>query len=139
MTECVLRFPATLDAYPHALEQLRRELEQWGLRGRSRYHVELVFEEIVTNIIRHSEVEHVEPAVEVALGFDHKAVVMRFHDDGAPFDPREHTVPEKAQSLEEARIGGLGIKLVRHVSTHIDYERTPEARNQLTVTIATDG
>jgi anti-sigma regulatory factor (Ser/Thr protein kinase) len=124
-----------MDGYAQAFEALRRKLEEVGLRGRSRYNVELVFEEIVTNIIRHGEVEHEQPAVEVALGFARDAVVMRFHDDGAPFDPREHAVPDTPGSLEDARIGGLGIKLVRHVSTHIDYERTPEARNRLTVTI----
>lgn len=137
MSDCVLKFPATLAAYAGAFDALRHLLEERGLGGRSRYKVELVFEEIVTNIIRHGEVVHAEPEVEVALGFESEFVKMSFCDDGMPFDPREHAAPNELESIADAPIGGLGIKLVRHASETIDYERTPAQQNRLTVTVAT--
>ena len=135
MNDCVLRFPATLDGFAGASEALRLLLDERGLEGRSRYYVELVFEEIVANIVRHGEAEHLEPEVEVALAFEAAAVVLRFRDDGTPFDPREH-VPDRS-GQEDERLGGFGIKIVRHVSSTVDYERTADAQNCLTVTIAT--
>jgi anti-sigma regulatory factor (Ser/Thr protein kinase) len=135
MSDCVLKFPATLRAYSGAFEALRHLLEERGLRGRGRYNVELIFEEIVTNIIRHGEAIHSEPEVELALGFEPEAVVMSFYDDGVPFDPREHA-PDELGAVPDARVGGLGIKLVRHASKTIDYERTPRQQNRLTVTVA---
>ena len=44
--------------------------------------------------------------------------------------------PIPARSLEEARIGGLGIMMVRRAARAIDYLRTPDERNRLIVTIA---
>ena len=133
----MLKFPATLPAYATAFATLRRTLDAQRLSARRRYYVELVFEEIVSNIIRHGDGGRRDGAVEVAVGFGKEGVVLRFDDDGAPFDPRNHEVPDAA-SLEEARVGGLGLKLVRHASSRIDYERTPQQGNRVTITIAAD-
>ncbi|HYC47811.1 MAG TPA: ATP-binding protein [Burkholderiales bacterium] len=136
MPDCVLRFPATFDAYPRAAEQLREALDRRTLDERPRYRVELVFEEVVTNVIRHSSSRHLSCSIEVDIRFEKDQVVLSFEDDGRPFDPRQYELPPLPQSLEEAGVGGLGIMLVRGASTHIDYERTRENRNHLTVRIA---
>ena len=133
----MLKFPATLPAYATAFATLRRSLDAYPLSARRRYYVELVFEEIVSNIIRHGDGKRRVGAVEVAVGIGEEGVVLRFDDDGAPFDPRDHPVCDAA-SPEEVRVGGLGLALVRHASSRIDYERTPQQGNRLTITIAAD-
>lgn len=135
MGECVLKFPATLAAYERAFGELRCALEAHGVRARGRYNAELVFEEIVTNIIRHGGSDEVHCAVEVCVGFDEEAVTISFYDNGPPFDPRKQALPDLSRSIDEARIGGLGLMLVRKASARIDYERTPQDMNHLTVTI----
>lgn len=136
MGDCVLRFAATLPEYERAFGDLRCALDQHGVHAKGRYNVELVFEEIVTNIIRHGSSDGAQCAIEVALGFDDKVVVVSFHDDGKPFDPLEHADPELPQSVDSARVGGLGLMLVRKAATRMEYERTPQNRNRLIVTIA---
>jgi hypothetical protein len=43
--------------------------------------------------------------------------------------------PVLAGHLDDATVGGLGLMLVRKFG-RIDYERTPQKRNRLTVTIS---
>ena len=136
MADCVLRFPATFEAYAQAAEDLRHALDERDIEERPRYQVELVFEEIVTNIVRHNSSHHLNCSVQVGVDFDPDKVVLTFQDDGRPFDPRTYEVPALPQSLEDASVGGLGIMLVRKASSRIDYERTPQEHNRLTVTIA---
>ena len=134
--DCVLKFPATLLAYERAFGDLRRVLDERGVHAKCRYNVELVFEEIVTNIIRHGGAADGLCSVEVTLGFDGQSVIMGFYDNAPAFDPTNHTVPEMSGSIEAARVGGLGLKLVRKACERMEYERTRQDRNRLIVTIA---
>jgi len=133
--EHILRFPATLAAYEQAFRELRCTLETQGIQPKARYNVELIFEEIVTNIICHGCGDGRQGTINVSVGFDDSAIVMSFCDNGRAFDPRDHR-PAELTSVEEARIGGLGLELVRKASAGIDYRRTPQDENHLTVTVA---
>jgi anti-sigma regulatory factor (Ser/Thr protein kinase) len=127
----LLRFAGTLEGFNEAALALRQLVDQQGLEDGVRYNVELVFEEVATNIVRHGK-----PRGDVALGvsFDDD-VVLTFEDDGIAFDPRERPAPLVPDSIEEAEIGGLGLVLVRKICRRIDYERTSQHRNRLTVVI----
>jgi anti-sigma regulatory factor (Ser/Thr protein kinase) len=128
-----VRFPGTFAGLEVAGSTLRQLLDERQLAGAPRYNVELAFEEIGANIVRHGSPTS---DVEVAIVFTPDETVLQFEDDGVPFDPREHTEPTLPQSLDDALVGGLGIMLVRKVSTRVHYERTPQQRNQLTVAIS---
>ena len=134
--DCTLSFPATFDAYAKAAAELRRALESRGVGPKPRHYAELVFEEVVSNIIRHGCVNQPECTVEVSLGVKPDAIVLDFQDNAPAFDPRGHKVADLPGSLEEAPTGGLGLRLVRKASSRIDYQRTAQNRNHLTITIA---
>ena len=120
-----------------AAAALRDALDRCRVTGRSRYHAELVFEEVVTNVIRHSdrgEGAHVID-IDVSLAGDGRAVVLTFEDDGSPFDPLQRPDPQLPKSIADAPVGGLGILVMRMASTDSRYERTANDRNRLTVTV----
>jgi anti-sigma regulatory factor (Ser/Thr protein kinase) len=129
----VLRFAASLDGFEDGAGTLRQLLDEHGITGRPRYHVELAFEEVAVNIVRHA---HPSGDIEVAVAFEDGVTVLTFEDNGPPFDPRRFPPPPVAESLEEARVGGLGLVLVRQIASRLDYERTPHQRNRLTLAIA---
>src|SRR5687767_5020462 len=129
-----LSFPANFEAYGRAAAELRRVLEERGVKPRPRHYAELVFEEIVSNIIRHGCAGAPECTVEVKLALEDHSIVLDFKDNAKAFDPRTHDVADLPDSLEAAGRGGLGLRLVRKASERIDYERTAD-RNHLTVTI----
>lgn len=134
-----LNFPATMSGFEQAFGTLQVELDRDELNPGTRYSVELVFEEIVANIVRHGsgggEISGVDVAVDVQVGVD--AIVMTFDDGGVPFDPVGRPDPRKPTSIEDTPIGGLGLMMVRKAATAMRYERTPEQRNRLVVTLPT--
>jgi len=107
------------------------------LPGRARYHAELAFEEVVSNIMRYGGAEGRSPDVAIAIAAEPEAIVLTFEDDGAPFDPLSRPAPARPASLDEAPLGGLGLLLLRKTSAHLHYVRTADAKNRLIVTIAT--
>ena len=130
-TQHPLRFPGTTAGFRDAVAALRLILDGRELHPRLRHDIELVFDEVVTNIVNHGR-----PAgdVDVAIRFGEDTTLV-FEDDGVAFDPRAQPAPAPAARREDLRIGGLGIVIVRELSSRLDYERTPEGRNRLTIAI----
>jgi anti-sigma regulatory factor (Ser/Thr protein kinase) len=127
-----LRFRPTLPAFEDAGRALRDVLDARRLGAAVRYNVELVFEEIAVNIIRHGSATD---DVSTTVFFDDDEVVLEFEDDGIRFDPRQWSAPPSPASLEEAAVGGLGLVLVTKVCTRIEYERTSTGHNHVTLAI----
>lgn len=133
----VLQVTATRAGFERGAGELRTVLDASGVTGRPRYQAELVFEEVVLNTIRHGY--HDEGAgrvIDVSIVCRPEAIVMTFEDDAPAFDPREQPAPVLPKSLADAREGGLGLMLVRKLASDVQYERTPDRHNRLTVTIA---
>src|SRR5262245_51389251 len=126
-----LRFSATTKGLDTAVKRLRRILDARPLHPRHRHDVELVFEEVASNIVNYGRPSR---AVVAVLRFGDETV-LTFEDDGIAFDPRTQPPPPAATRPSELRIGGLGLVIVRDLCTRFDYVRTPEARNRLTLAI----
>ena len=115
--------------------RFRAALDFERLEGAARYNTELVFEEIIANIVRHGAQKGREPEVCVRLQARADSIVLIFSDDGVPFDPLGRPDPVIPQSLAEAKIGGFGLMLVRHATSSLDYARTADERNRLTAVV----
>src|SRR5262249_34922652 len=59
-------------------------------------------------------------------------LVARVEDNGRQFDPTRAPPPAPAASLEEAKVGEVGIHLMRSFANGMDYERR-DGRNRLTL------
>jgi serine/threonine-protein kinase RsbW len=129
-------FPGTLAGFESGFARLRSALDLDALSPGVRYKVELVFEEIVANIVRYGAPDGGVVDVRLQLEVDGDSIVLTFDDDGIAFDPRGRPDPPHATSLDDARIGGNGLMLVRRAASTMDYRRTPEDRNVLVVTLA---
>jgi serine/threonine-protein kinase RsbW len=131
-----IRFPGTHEGFAQGFARLRGALDAARLEAAPRYNVELVFEEIVANIVSHGAVDGREPDVRVTLEPYTDSIVLTFDGEGVPFDPRGRSDPVRPRSLEEAKVGGFGLMLVRRAASELDYRRTAEGRNRLTVRVA---
>jgi serine/threonine-protein kinase RsbW len=128
----LLRFPGTPAGFDQATAALHRVLDDHQMQGAARFDVELAFEEIAINIVRHGAPNG---EVEATVAFDNHEVVLTFDDDGVAFDPLLRPDPELPSSIEDAQPGGLGILLVKKRATRLAYERTPQHHNRLTVVL----
>jgi anti-sigma regulatory factor (Ser/Thr protein kinase) len=129
-----IRFPGTHAGFAQAFARLQEALDEARLGGGPRFHAELVFEEMVANIINHGAADGRELDVCVTFEPHPDSVVLTFDDDGVPFDPRNRPAPAPC-TLDETRIGGFGLVLVRHAARSLDYQRTASGRNRVTVTL----
>ena len=130
-----LTVAATREGFSRGFDELRQGLDGLPLDPQSRFAVELVFEEVVANVLRHGARPKGESRIQVVLSLEDDAVRLTFLDQGPPFDPRQHPDPAPPTNLESAPTGGRGLLLIRRFSSGLDYLRTPEGQNRLTVTI----
>jgi anti-sigma regulatory factor (Ser/Thr protein kinase) len=111
----------------------RQALDAVRLDSATRYDAELVFEEVVANIVGHGAPDGHALEVRFLLEISPDSIVLTFDDNGVPFDPRAPADPPPQKSLDQPRIGGYGLMLVRHAASSLDYLRTAEGHNRLTV------
>jgi serine/threonine-protein kinase RsbW len=136
MADHVLRFSSSKAGFERAMSDLRVRLDDAGVNGRVRYNTELIFEEVVSNVIRHARPDGGTYQIEVSLACSRETIVLTFVDDGPPFDPLRQSARPVPAAVEETQVGGWGLRLVRERSAAMQYERTADGRNRLTVTIA---
>jgi anti-sigma regulatory factor (Ser/Thr protein kinase) len=105
---------------------------QHELSADTSFAVQLCLEEAVANIIMHSGVK--DDRVEIAIELERNGgtLVARIEDSGREFDPTQFPPPSVAKSLEEARVGDLGIHLMCSFASDMHYERR-DGRNRLTL------
>ena len=95
------------------------------------FKVNLVLDELGVNIVSYGgEVS----GIEISLSSEDEAVTIEVIDDGRPFDPLNDAAdPDLTSSLEERRVGGLGLYLVRSMVDELHYRRE-QGRNHLVLT-----
>lgn len=95
------------------------------------FKVELVLEEVLTNVVRYGYPGGVGD-VEVGCGMKEDGRFCFYVTDwGVPFNPLERADPELSEDLSERQVGGLGIYLVRHLVDELSYMRQ-DTENTLT-------
>lgn len=80
--------------------------------------INIAVDEIFSNIVRYSGATSVSVGCEAETG----CAVLRFADNGRPYDPTEKSDPDITLSAEERDIGGLGIFMVKKTMDDIKYE-----------------
>ena len=116
------------------LDTLCQNLETFGQKiGLSKkfiFEVNLVLDELFTNIISYGFDDDSEHIIKVTMTLQNKGLCLNIEDDGKPFNPVEFKTPDASCSIEECKIGGLGIHIIRKLMDDICYERS-ENKNVL--------
>ena len=106
---------------------------QLGLPAGWLFKFDLCAGEAVTNIISYAYPDDSLHEIFLRMSFNGSSASLEIEDDGIPFNPID--APEHVQpaSLEEAKLGGLGIKLMRRNMDQYNYVRR-NGRNVLKMT-----
>jgi anti-sigma regulatory factor (Ser/Thr protein kinase) len=88
--------------------------------------INLVLEELFTNIVFYAFEDHEHHAITVEFNLlDPHLLELRLEDDGKPFNLLEKQMEDVFnQPLEEREIGGLGIHFVKKMMKSVVYERS---------------
>ena len=92
----------------------------------------LVFDELVNNIISYAFADDGAHDIEVTAELTPNRLIITLSDDGIPFNIFQQEPPDTALSIEEREIGGLGVHLVRRMMDEVSYRRTT-GRNVVTL------
>jgi len=121
---------AELERINQALEILA---EKWSLDPKIVFEFNLVLEEMITNIIFYAYKDKREHEIEICLSNHGKRIIIELIDDGIPFDPIKAELPvDVDKPLEDRKIGGLGIHLVKKLMDKVSYSREDD-KNILTL------
>jgi serine/threonine-protein kinase RsbW len=112
-----------------ARDAVREHLMRAEIDERTRNAIDLSLDELLGNTIRHGAGERACRA-SLTLSRVEQRLLLVLEDDARPFDPTTHPEPERPTSLATARIGGLGISMVRKVVRSMRYSRQ-RGRNRL--------
>jgi serine phosphatase RsbU (regulator of sigma subunit)/anti-sigma regulatory factor (Ser/Thr protein kinase) len=97
--------------------------EQHDISTPVRRKLNLVFDELLSNIISYAYHDEDEHDIEIKVELSEASIKVSITDDGMPFNPFDVEKPDTELSLEERKIGGLGIHLVREVMDKVSYQR----------------
>lgn len=130
-----LQLPVETASVERARRAVHEFLAPHALTPQQAYAVEVVLEEVLMNIVMHAFPEPEGHGIELVVSIDDEQVVLRFEDDGIPFDPLSTDAPLRPASIEQAEPGGLGLMFVRERARSLVYERRDE-HNVLTVAVS---
>jgi serine/threonine-protein kinase RsbW len=120
---------AELDILCRHLETFSQKFE---LSKKFTLEINLALEELFTNIICYGFDDHCEHIISMTITLENDELCICIVDDGIPFNPIKFAVPEMSHSIEECKIGGLGIHIVRKMVDDICYQRCDD-KNILTL------
>ncbi len=104
-----------------------------------RRSMDVALDELLVNAISHGFAGREGGAVTIEVELRPDRLCATLTDDGRPFDPFGAAAPDTALSVEDRRVGGLGIHLVRRMMDEFGYRRRAD-RNVVTVAkLLTDG
>lgn len=118
-------FQAEVAITPNDISRLGEQAQDFllaaGVDQRAAYHVALVLDEVLTNVLLHGGAPR-ETAT-IRLDVDDQEVRADVRDPGLPFDPRTASMPERSGDITQREIGGLGLHIVRNVASELAYTR----------------
>jgi anti-sigma regulatory factor (Ser/Thr protein kinase) len=121
------------------ISRVNGEVEEW-LAGADVpfagiYMANLTVEELVTNCIKYgyAGMDTTDKCIDVVISIVGRELRIILSDDAAPFDPLAQAAPDLSIPLEDRPIGGLGIHMLRQMSTGFTYA-FENGRNVVTIT-----
>jgi len=101
------------------------ERESWS--PKLSFALSLSLDEALANIqsyaFKDAKAAGIVPAISLRCISDEKQVRLEIIDNGCPYNPTTAAPPALATSLDEAKMGGHGVRLMRHYLSDLQYQR----------------
>ncbi len=119
---CRIELENRIEDFPRFLELLESFAEQHDLPQEAVFSMHLAIDELFTNIVSYGFSDDKTHTIEIDVSYGEDALQVRMSDDGIPFDPlNEAPEPDLDASLEERRVGGVGVHFVKNLMDDVSY------------------
>jgi len=105
-----------------------------GVSDDDLFNLRLILDEAVINVILHGYEDKKEHEIAVSLRLAGAAATIHIVDDGVAYNPLDAPQPRFDLPIEERRIGGLGVHIIRSLASSVRYQRE-NGHNHLTVEV----
>jgi anti-sigma regulatory factor (Ser/Thr protein kinase) len=109
-----------------------KAMRQVGAKEKSIAEVQLAVDEACSNIILYAYSGR-KGIIKLALELVGDDLIVTIRDKGKPFDPTSVPPPDLEADLNERKIGGLGMYLMRKVMDEVSYSFNAEEGNKLSM------
>ncbi len=103
---------------------VQRYCKRYGIDPAIQHNLLLLLEEALVNIINHGFDDNDPHSIDFSIYREPPHTVLRFQDDGRPFDPTRQPLPAPDLPTEDTQVGGLGVCLMRGLATKVRYQRS---------------
>ncbi len=83
----------------------------------------LALDELITNVISYGLAGRSGCTIRLMVQHENGILRAELVDDGVPFDPLTAEVELPEGDIEDRKVGGLGLTLVRKIMDRLDYRR----------------
>lgn len=118
-------------------ELVARLADQHRLSEDAVFSLNVALDEMLSNIIKYGYTDDAIHEIHVRLSVADAMLVAEIEDDGQPFDPCAAAPVDVDAPLEERKVGGLGIHIVRTLMSEVGYARVG-GRNRLVMKMLLD-
>ena len=105
--------------------------EEFSIPLKTGYSLKVVADELFSNIVYYSGAQ----TAEILFQNEADRVTLVFEDDGKPYNPMEAEEPDITAGVEDRKIGGLGLFMVKTMAESVGYEYV-SGRNRMTVVLS---
>lgn len=116
-------FPSQLESVHGIQEFVNQNLEKIELDSEKLMQIDLVIEEVVVNIVKYGFPGKKQGQISIEISQPENQIIIKIIDNGIPFNPLEAETPDITGGLENRDPGGLGIFLVKQLTSKIGYSR----------------
>lgn len=106
-------------------------VESFSIPMKTEYSLKVVADEIFSNIVYYSGAKNVD----ILFRNDADRITLVFEDDGKPYNPLESEEPDITAGVEDRKIGGLGLFMVKKMAESTAYEYIA-GRNRMSVILS---
>jgi anti-sigma regulatory factor (Ser/Thr protein kinase) len=118
-----IRIANDLAAAAQVVEAAEAFCAKRGVPAKAAYHIGLAIDEALTNTINYGFPEGGRGEITLELERRGKDILVELIDDGSAFDPLSAPEPDLTSPLQERKIGGLGVHMIRTFMTEAAYSR----------------
>lgn len=116
-------FSTELVELPKMIHWVRGYLLQLGIDPILMRKTELALEEALVNIIHHAHLSKGSKVEIGIIGKEKSFFEISIVDRAAPFNPLDQKATDMTLPLEERKVGGVGIHLMKHMVDEVIYRR----------------
>jgi serine/threonine-protein kinase RsbW len=128
-----LKISSVTDNLEIIREFINNIAQKAGFNEESVDQIELAVDEACTNVIKHAYKYSRDRMLDIAVSLDQEKIEISIMDKGAGFNPDNLPIPDLEKYMRNAKVGGLGIHLMRTLMDEVNFSINPGKKNQVSL------